>query len=123
KLAKKNVPGANYEVKDMVEIEKGEYEVDAVVSFYAIFHTDREKHSEIFKKINSFLPKGGLILVTMGGGGYEGTEKDFYGTTMSWSHYGAEKNKEIIEEAGFEILSSELGSGEEKHLIVIAKKT
>ena len=122
-IAKKNVPSAEYEVKDMAEMEEGEYKVDAVVSFYAIFHTDREIHQDIFRKINSFLPKDGLILVTMGSGEWEGEEDDFHGTTMQWSHYGVEKNKKIIRNAGFEILLDEVdGSNDEKHLFVIAKK-
>ncbi|MFH1694723.1 MAG: hypothetical protein ABH880_03145, partial [Patescibacteria group bacterium] len=66
--------------------------------------------------------KGGLILATMGGGEYEGLEDNFYGTRMQWSHYGREKNKEIIEQAGFEILSNEITKGTEKHLVVVAKR-
>ena len=37
-LARQNVPEASYQVKDMVDLRHGEYQVDAVVSFYAIFH-------------------------------------------------------------------------------------
>jgi len=33
----------------MSELKKDEYKVDAVVSFYAIFHTPRDKHLELFK--------------------------------------------------------------------------
>jgi cyclopropane fatty-acyl-phospholipid synthase-like methyltransferase len=45
-LAKKNVPHGFYEVKDMSKLKEGEYCVDGIVSFYAIFHTPREKHHE-----------------------------------------------------------------------------
>lgn len=122
-LAKKNVPQAFYKTKDMSELQYGEYQVDGVISFYAIFHTPREQHKELFKKINSFLPKDGLILVTMGAGEWEGTEEDFHGTKMWWSHYGAEKNKEIIKKAGFKILLDEIDtSGNEKHQVVLAYK-
>lgn len=122
-LAKQNVPEASFEVKDMSGLKKGEYKVDAVVSFYAIFHTPREKHQELFKKINSFLPQGGYILVTMGAGEYEGTEEDFHGTKMWWSHYGHEKNKEIVENAGFKILLDEINTGgNERHQIIMALK-
>lgn len=73
-LLKQNVPQASFEVKDMSELNEGEYQVDAVVSFYAIFHIPRETQEELFRKINSFLSVGGLILVTMSAGEYEGEE-------------------------------------------------
>lgn len=122
-LAKQNVTRATFEVKDMSELKEGEYKVDAIVSFYAIFHTPREQHQGLFKKINSFLPQGGYILVTMGAGEWEGTEDDFHGTKMWWSHYGPEKNKEIVENAGFKILLDEIDTGEdERHQVILAQK-
>lgn len=123
KLARQNIPGATFEVKNMSDLKEGDYQVDAVVSFYAIFHTPREEHPELFKKINSFLSAGGLILVTKGSGEWEGTKEDFHGSKMWWSHYGAEKNKEIVKNTGFEILLNEIDtSGDERHLFILAKK-
>ena len=122
-LAKKNVPKGEFYLKDMSLLKRGEYQVDAIVSFYAIFHISRENHFELFEEINSFLPKKGFILVTMGSSDWEGTENDFHGTKMYWSHYDSMKNREIIEKAGFEILLNEIDtSGGEKHQIIIGKK-
>lgn len=121
-LAKRNLPDGEFKVEDMSELEEKEYSVDAVVSFYAIFHTQRETHQELFNKINSFLPFGGLILVSMGVNEWEG-KGQFHGDEMFWSHFGADKNREIIKNAGFEILFDEIDeNGGEKHLFVIAKK-
>ncbi|MCL5011094.1 MAG: class I SAM-dependent methyltransferase [Patescibacteria group bacterium] len=121
-LARKNLPQGNFEVRDMSNLKDNEYQVDAVVSFYAIFHVPKETHQKIFNKINSFLCQGGLILVTMGASEWEG-EENFHGTQMYWSHYGPEKNREIIQEAGFEIIFEEIDeSGGEKHQIIIGKK-
>ncbi len=122
-LAKKNLPNGEFKVEDMSELTNSEYLVDAVISFYAIFHIKRESHQELFNKINSFLPVGGLILVSMGSSNWEGTESDFHGIEMFWSHFDADKNKEIIKNAGFKILLDEIDtSNNEKHLIVIAQK-
>lgn len=122
-LARKNLPNQSFLVKDMSKLTEGEFKVDAVVSFYAIFHTPREQHAELFRKINSFLPDNGLILVTMGVDEWEGTEENFHGAKMFWSHYGVDKNKDIIEQAGFNILFDEVDeSAGEKHLVVLAKK-
>lgn len=121
-LAKSYVPEANYEVRDMSELLDGEYQVDAVVSFYAIFHTPRENHADLLKKFKSFLKPNGYLLITMGASDWEGKEDNFCGSEMYWSHYGAEKNKELIEEAGFEVVFSEVDdAGGEKHLVVLAK--
>lgn len=121
-LAKKNVPQAQYDVKDMSDLKQNEYQADAVVSFYAIFHIPREHHKELFGKIYSFLPIGGLILVSMGAEEWVGKE-DFYGEPMNWSHYDAEKNISIVQDTGFDILHSEIDtSGDEKHLIILGQK-
>lgn len=123
KLAKQNVPQADYEVKDMTQLSESEYHVDAVVSFYAIFHTSRETHSHLLKKINSFLQIGGLILITMGSSEWEGKEVDFHGVEMFWSHYGSKKNRSLVEQAGFQIMLDEIDTtGNEKHQVILAKK-
>ncbi len=123
-LARKNAPQGQFKVKDMSDLQEKEYQVDAVVSFYTIFHIPRETHQNLFKKIASFLQKNGLILVTMGANEWEGKEQDFHGTEMYWSHYGADKNRKIIQNAGFDILLDEIDEGaNERHQIVIAKKT
>lgn len=121
-LAQKNVPKAFYEIKNMLDLKDSEYCVDGIVSFYAIFHTPRQTHYDLFKKFASFMPNGGYILITMGADEWEGTEDNFHGAKMFWSHFGAEKNKQIVESAGFNIVLDEIDtSGGEKHQIVIAK--
>ncbi|SRR5258706_2244557 len=120
-LAKKNVPEALYEVKDMIELKDEEYCVDGIVSFYAIFHTPREKHQEILKKFASFMPNGGTLLITMGTEEWEGIENDFHESKMYWSHFSADKNRELVENAGFKIVLSKIDdSGGEKHQIILA---
>jgi cyclopropane fatty-acyl-phospholipid synthase-like methyltransferase len=122
-LAKKNVPEAAYEVKDMSQLRANEFEVDAVVSFYALFHIPREEHGQIIKKFHSFLKKGGYLLITLGVNNWEGCE-EFCGVTMYWSHYGKEQNLELVKESGFKILRAEVDtSGGEEHLVVFAEAT
>ena len=123
KLAKRNVPEAKYVVKDITSLRKEEYKVDAVISFYTILHIPRETHQDLFYIINSFLPEGGLILVTMGSSEREGIE-DFYGVEMYWSHYEPEKNLEIIRTAGFEVILNEVdASRKDRHQVIMARKS
>ena len=122
-LARRNVPKGSFEVKDMSELKKSRHQVDGVVSFYSIYHIPREEHQHLFKILNSFLPQGGLILVTMGSEEYEGSDDNFHGVEMWWSHYGCKKNRLIIENAGFEILLDEVDTtGSQRHQVILAKK-
>ncbi|MDQ5951214.1 MAG: hypothetical protein QG639_491 [Patescibacteria group bacterium] len=122
-LAQKLVPEGEYQVQDLSTLQPKQFSVDAIVSFYAIFHTSRETHAELFKMLKTYLPKKGLLLVTMGASDWEGTE-DFHGVDMSWSHYDAETNASIIEDAGFNIIFQKIDtSGDEKHLVVLAEAT
>lgn len=121
-LAKKNCPDGEFIVKDMAGLQKGEYQVDAVVSFYAIFHLFRNQHAKLLHTMASFLPKNGLILITMGDHDFEGTH-NFYGTKMWSSHYAPAKNTELVKQAGFKILIDEIDtSGRERHQVILAQK-
>lgn len=122
-MAKKNVPGATYELKDMLNIRAEEYQVDAVVSFYAVFHTPRETHARLFSVLHSLLRPNGLLLVTLGSKEWEGEESDFFGVPMWWSQNSPEANRKSLEEAKFEILLDEIDtSGSERHSVIMARK-
>ena len=43
KLAKKNIPAGSFKLKDITALKENEFEVEAVVSFYTIFHIPRKK--------------------------------------------------------------------------------
>ena len=122
-IARTHVPEATYIVGDMGELRPGEHQVDAVVSFYAIFHLPRESHESLFRTIHTFLAPGGYLLVTMGSSEWEGVEPDFCDVPMWWSHYGPDENRAIIRRAGFEILLDEIDeSGDERHQVILARK-
>jgi cyclopropane fatty-acyl-phospholipid synthase-like methyltransferase len=122
-LAKENIPQGGFFVKDMSKLSKGEYKVNAIVSFYAIFHTPRETHQEILRKFYSFLNVGGVILITMGASDWVGKEDNFFGGEMVWSHFGKNENIKLVQNAGFKIILAEIDTtGGENHLVIIAKK-
>ena len=43
RLAKKNIPAGLFKLKDITALKENEFEVEAVVSFYTIFHIPRKK--------------------------------------------------------------------------------
>jgi cyclopropane fatty-acyl-phospholipid synthase-like methyltransferase len=121
-LARRNVPAARFEVGDMQALAAGQYHVDGVVALYSIFHIDRREHGRLFGTLRSFLPTHGALLITMGASEWEGTDVDFLGAEMSWSHYGPSRNRELVEAAGFTVLADEIDrSGGEEHQVILAQ--
>lgn len=123
KLAQQNIPNGHYYVRDMTEIDFPANSFDAIVSFYAIFHIPREEHLPLLKKLYQVLKPNGYLLISMGADEWEGIENDFHGAEMFWSHFGKDKNIELAKQAGFEIIYDIIDtSGNEKHLIIFAKR-
>jgi len=121
-MAKQRCKGGAFYVRDLLTLTESEFQVDAVVSLYTIFHLPRKTHLSFLKKINSFLPVGGKLLISMGEDDFE-AEHQLYGQTVWSSHYDAKTNQDLVKQAGFEILMSEIDhSGQEKHLFVLAEK-
>ncbi|HEU0072792.1 MAG TPA: class I SAM-dependent methyltransferase, partial [Dehalococcoidia bacterium] len=120
-LAKNNVPEARFEVEDMQSLREGDYAVDGVVAMYSIFHIDRHEHERLLRTLHSFLTPSGALLVTMGASDWEGSDPDFQGAEMHWSHFGPERNREMTEAAGFTIVLDEIDeSGGERHQVILA---
>ncbi len=97
-LARKKCPTGSFSVRDIQTLSPKEFEVDAVVSFYTFFHVSRKKHLELLKTVNSFLPIGGLFLLTMGDTDFEGYH-DLYGVEMWSSQFGPQKNTQMLNDA------------------------
>ena len=104
-MAKKNVPTARFIHADVLETEFPAASLDAIVSYYAIFHIPRQEHRELFRRFARWLRTGGLLLFTVArhddGPGY--TEDDFFGETMYWSNFGPATYRKILAETGFEV--------------------
>jgi cyclopropane fatty-acyl-phospholipid synthase-like methyltransferase len=121
-LARTNVPEARFEIRDMRGLSRAEYPSDGLVALYSIFHIDRRQHGRLLRTLHTLLRDGGPLLVTMGASDWQGTESDFFGAEMSWSHYGPARNREMVENAGFAVLLDEIDlSGGERHQVLLAR--
>jgi ubiquinone/menaquinone biosynthesis C-methylase UbiE len=119
-LARKNVPGAEFIKREMTELEFEENSFDGLTAFYSVIHVPREKHAELLQNFHRILKPGGVMLISMGAGEWEGIE-EFHGVEMFWSHYGPERSLELIKQAGFEILFDKLEKrGGEEHYWILA---
>jgi len=104
KLARQHVPSARFIHADMTTFDLPAASFDAVVSFYAISHVPREEHPPLLRAVARWLRPGGVFVATMGAGPSEGeVEEDWLGAPMYFSHYDAETNRHLVQEAGMRI--------------------
>lgn len=125
-LSKRNVSGAKFIKGDFSKFDFGDEKFDGIISFYAIFHIPREEHKGLFIKMNRLLEKDGIILITLGASESEyGEERDWCGAPMAWSSHEPQIYKQMLSEAGFNILEEKFEGqfGDvEFHYWVLAQK-
>jgi SAM-dependent methyltransferase len=102
--ARRLVPAAHFQCADMSTLEFPDDSFAAVVSFYAIIHVPLEEQLGLFKNMYRWLRVGGYLLVTVGSGAWTGTEDDWLGAPMYWSHADRATYLGWLEETGFEVL-------------------
>ena len=113
-LARANVPNATFLHADMTALEFEPGRFDAVVAFFSIIHVPREEQPGLLAQIARWLRPGGLFVATMGARATEdGYEEDWLGAPMYWSHFDAETNQRLVEEAGLVIESATLEMADE----------
>ena len=116
-LARRNVPRATFLHADMTTLDFPPASFDAVVAFYSVTHVPRDDHAALLGRIRGWLRPGGLFLASMGvEDDPGGVEQDWLGVDMYFSHFGARKNRRLIEAAGMTIESAEVAiEPEDRH--------
>lgn len=121
-LAKKYCRNGEYSVRDISQLKLNEYFVQGIVCMYTMFHLPRTKHLEMLQIFASYLPKGGMMLISMGDREFEG-DHQMHGESMWSSQYGTAMNTSLVKKAGFEIILDTIdNAGGERHQIFIAQK-
>ena len=107
-FAKRHVPRLRVVEADMVGLPFGSERADAVVCYYAIIHVPRENHSGVFREFHRVLRPGGWALLCVGSDDNpeDLDAESWMGTPMYWSHYDAPTTMGLLEEVGFEVVSS-----------------
>lgn len=98
---------------DMAALEIQAGSLDAVMGFYFILHLPREEQPAMLGRIHGWLKDGGLLALNLGTEDQEELRGKFFGEEMYWSTFSAEKSKEMICDAGFELLKAEVKTGED----------
>lgn len=77
----------------------------ALTAFYSVIHVPYDQHASVYAEFERVLEPGGALCVTVGADDWSGRNDDWLdsGTAMEWSHYGLEKSRELIADAGFTV--------------------
>jgi SAM-dependent methyltransferase len=108
-LARENVPTATFVEADMTTLRLPPSSFDAVVAFYSLTHVPRGEHGPLLERVASWLRPGCVFVASMGvEDDPGGIERDWLGVDMYFSHYGAKRNRRLVEAAGMEIESADV---------------
>jgi SAM-dependent methyltransferase len=103
-MARRNVPAATFMQADMTTIDFPPGSFDAVVAFYSLTHVPRDEQPALLRNIRAWLRPGGLFLASMGADASpDDVEEDWLGVPMFFSHFGARRNRRLVEEAGLSV--------------------
>lgn len=116
-------PGALFVCGDMAEAAFPNASFEAVVSFYAVIHVPVEQHLDLFERVSRWLVGGGFFLATLGQTVWTGTQTDWHGAEMYWSHADAATYRGWLEQAGFRVIAEHfVPEGEGGHALFITQK-
>ena len=125
-LARGFVPKASFLLADMATLPFGRATFAAMTALYSIIHVPREEHEALFARMLELLEPGRQLFAVMGRNDWVDSESNWLdsGVGMYWSHFDADTNLRLVEEAGFRIIRSDivpdpLGGA---HLFVLAEK-
>jgi SAM-dependent methyltransferase len=126
-LARANVPAAQFAVGDILDLRYPAGTFAAVAAFYTFDHLPRERLSEMFRLIHTWLEGPGLLLFCAEIADQPGVVGQWLGTPMFFSSYDPDTTRRLLDESGFDILRDEVeGQSEgEQHvdyLWVLARK-
>ena len=117
------VPNARFLRADMTEADFPDGAFEAVVAFFAIIHVPVEEQRALFGRIARWLTDGSCLLATVGYTAWTGTEENWHGGTMYWSHTDAATYRAWLQDLGFAILSEQfIPEGDGGHALFLAQK-
>jgi cyclopropane fatty-acyl-phospholipid synthase-like methyltransferase len=106
--ARTNVPQAEFVQADMTELALPAGSFDAIAGFYSFNHVPRDLLGDLFSRIHDWLVPGGLFLTALGAGDTEDWTGEWLGTTMYFSGWPPDRNRELLRRAGFSLLIDEV---------------
>ncbi|KAI5462778.1 methyltransferase [Mariannaea sp. PMI_226] len=113
---------------DMMELSFADASLDAVVALYSVIHLPREEQTEMLARVAKWLRPGGVMLANFSAEEMAGVVTENWLDDkgwMYWSGWGAEGSMKMVQDAGLEVIKSELvdDPSDAKFLWVLAKRT
>lgn len=107
-LAKAAVPAAQFVQGDMTEIELRPRSLDGVAAFYSLIHVPRREQPAVLARVAEWLRPGGLVALSLGVGDHETDLEDDWldGLPMFWSSHSRDTYRELMAQAGFDVISA-----------------
>ena len=106
--ARANVPGATFLVADFTSLELEDGSFDAVAAFYAFNHVPRDLLAPTFARIRNWLAPRGYFMASLGESDLPGWYGEFVGAPNYFSSHPPEVNRQLLRDAGFELLLDEI---------------
>ena len=106
--ARTNVPSAEFIRADFTSLELEVASFDAVAAFCSFNNVPRDLLAGVFERIHSWLAPAGLFLAALGTSDTESWIGEWLGTTMYFSSFPPDTNRQLLGDAGFELLLDEL---------------
>jgi ubiquinone/menaquinone biosynthesis C-methylase UbiE len=109
-LARQHVPAGHFIHEDVGSVEFPAAAFDAVISFYTLEHIPREEHATILRHICHWLRPGGFLLISLEAGEVDGAIAQWLNVPMYFSCFDPETVRQLVSQAGFEIVETEIES-------------
>ena len=103
-VARRELPSVRFVVGDMAAVNFPPDSFDLVTAFYSIIHLPREEHGEVLRRVAEWLRPGGGLVASLGASLGDAYEEDWLGVPMYWSSWDHRTNRQLITDAGLEIL-------------------
>jgi cyclopropane fatty-acyl-phospholipid synthase-like methyltransferase len=106
-LARRDVPGATFhqlDVDDLPAKGMAESGYDAVVAFFSLLMLTREEIPESLRRLHDLLVPGGLFLLSMVEADIDAMPLQFLGNRVWVSGYLRDELRQVVTEAGFDVL-------------------
>ncbi len=107
-LARQNVPTGHFIHGDAGSVEFPATSFDAVISFYSMDLIPRKEHKTILRRIYQWLRAGGYLLISIEAGDYDDVKGEWLGVPMILSCFDPETMKQMVKDAGFELLEIDI---------------
>ncbi len=117
------VPQATFICADMAGVAFPPQSFAAIVSFYALIHLPVAEHGPLLARCFQWLQPGGLLMAIVGHSAWTGSEDDWRGAPMYWSHADEGTYLRWLGEIGFDVQWTRfIPEGDGGHTLVLAQR-